>query len=329
MIGTVASMLSSLIYAQAGSAPPIIIESATAFYDSLPLNTVVSGGSGFAHAAVRPKGVIKLPRDEPYLLWVELNEGRMHLLEQQPDGGLITRKIIPVSIGKNGHGKQLEGDKRTPVGVYRFTRFLADQDLIDFYGLGAYPINYPNAQDRLLAHTGSGIWLHGLPKNLDERPFLDSDGCVIIDNDSLQEMAAYIDTGVTHIILSEDAIEWQPISDAQRPSLPLEAAFMAWKQSWEARDNEAYLAYYADDFSDLKRNKASWDSYKRQVNNSKSVISVGVSKLSFLADPQQADTVTVRYFQKYHSNNYNWSGWKEQLWRLRDDSWQIIYEGNG
>ena len=327
LLSLLAWVLPAAVLAQAGSSPPVIIDSPADFYRSL--SVFEAEASGGAPPAMRPRGVLRLARDERYLLWVELGEGRLHLLQQQADGGLITRRIIPISIGKNGFGKQVEGDKRTPVGVYRITSFLDDGDLVDFYGLGAYPLNYPNPQDRRERRTGSGIWLHGLPKDVDQRPLLDSDGCVVIDNGSLVDLAGYIDAGVTHVILSEEAPEWQPLSAFDHRSTALEKAFHRWREAWEAIDNDTYLSYYADNFSDFSRNRSEWVSYKRRVNDGKSSIRVQVSNLSFLADPRRPELVTVRYYQQYRSSNYDWDGWKEQLWRQGEHGWQIIYEGNG
>ena len=45
---------------------------------------------------------------------------------------MAVRQVIPVSIGKNGFGKEVEGDRRTPVDVYRPTLFREDEQLIDF-----------------------------------------------------------------------------------------------------------------------------------------------------------------------------------------------------
>jgi murein L,D-transpeptidase YafK len=110
----------------------------------------------------------------------------------------------------------------------------------------------------------------------------------------------------------------------------LEAAFETWRQSWEAIDNDAYLSYYSDDFGSFDRSKEQWDTYKRRVNDAKSSIQVDVSNLSLFADPGTPEIVSVRFFQRYRSNNYDWDGWKEQLWRRSDAGrWEIIYEGNG
>ncbi len=276
-----------------------------------------------------PEGVWMLAASTDYLLWVELEQGRLNLLERVPGGGLILRKRIPVSIGKQGIGKLKEGDQKTPIGTYYITQHLDDVNIDDFYGTGAYPLNYPNALDRRLARTGHGIWLHGLPKNVSERPFLDSDGCIVIDNESLEELTGIVATGVTQVVMSPRAIEWVAASTQEQKRAELETVVHAWEAAWEARNNDAYLAFYADDFSDLARDKAAWSEYKRRVNDSKGYIDVELSDVSMLVDPVEQNLVTVRFRQSYTSDNHTWKGWKEQIWRQSGDHWEIIYEGNG
>lgn len=313
--------------AQAGSSMPIVFHSADAFYNSIALNTGTN--SGLQRQAMIPRGLIQVSENTPYVFWVELERGRLKILERQSNGGYIVRQIIPVSIGSNGFDKQFEGDKKTPMGVYHFTSFLQDSQLIDFYGLGAYPMNYPNALDRLEGRTGSGIWLHGLPKHISERPLLDSDGCVVIDNDSLLQMNRYIEPGRTPVIMTAGELEWVPLEAVRNQRTSLAQSLTDWRQSWEDRDNDSYLSWYAEDFTDLSRNLGEWSEYKRRVNLQKSFIEVEFSDISFINDPRQSDVVQVRYFQQYRSSNYNWSGWKMQLWRQSGAEWEIIYEGNG
>lgn len=307
---------------QAGSSPPLKFHAA----DS---GSFTSGAASSHVEARRPATVLKLADEERYLLWVELKKGRLSILERNGNGGMDVLEQIPVSIGKNGFGKKLEGDRKTPVGVYRLTSFLTDDALLDQYGLGAFPLNYPNVIDRQAGRTGSGIWLHGLPKDVDTRPLQDSDGCVVIDNDSLVAMHDFIKTGMTHMVLSDGPLTWVPVKSSNHRRQSLQQAFETWRQAWEARDNDAYLGFYADDFSDFRRNKRQWSDYKSRVNNGKRWIEVSASNLSFYADLKQPDLVTVRYYQDYASNNYRWHGWKEQLWRESSAGWQIVYEGNG
>ena len=178
--------------------------------------------------------------------------------------------------------------------------------------------------------TGSGIWLHGLPKDVEQRPRLDSDGCVVIDNGSLQEMGEYIRTGLTHVVLTVGEMKWQPATAVLTQERELETAFEAWRQAWEAIDNDTYLSYYSHDFRASNRNKTQWDEYKKRVNGGKSSIRVEVSSQSMFANPEAPELISVRYYQRYRSDNYSWRGWKEQIWRKDDTAgWQIVYEGKG
>jgi len=275
-----------------------------------------------------PVGLILENQQLPYLFWVALQTGRLHLLERTKTGSYLDRVSVPISMGKQGFGKEFEGDLKTPVGVYQFTSFLKDDQLDDFYGIGAYPINYPNIWDRLSERSGHGIWLHGLPKGTEARPLLDSEGCVIIDNQTLEQFAPYIAAGESLIVLAE-SLEWVAPGTKQ-PSADILDALEDWKQDWQNNNNGEYFANYHPDFTDDKRNFSQWKTYKTRVNGSKSYIRVSLSKLSAIAYPGEENLVAIRFYQHYKSNNFNWEGWKHLLWR-RDESgtWRILYEGNG
>lgn len=324
------SFSSSKVFAQAGAFPALSMNTT----DNSLFRLVETSDVGFGRMQVlsepqKPQGVLRLADDQRYLLWVELKRGRLHVMERQDHGGLNTIKIIPTSIGKNGYGKEVEGDKLTPIGVYRLTSFIEDQGLDDFYGNGAFPLNYPNAHDRLQKRTGHGIWLHGLPKNIDQRPLMDSDGCVVVDNYSFDKLGDYIQTGATYIVMSEDDIKWESADTFALQETSLSAAFEQWRSDWAAINNEAYLSHYADSFFDLTSDIVAWSAYKTRVNRGKTRINVETSDLSLIADPRDPQLVTARFYQSYRSNNYNWDGWKEQLWQLTDNGWKIIYEGDG
>jgi len=116
----------------------------------------------------RPKGLIRLPDSLDHVLWVDLKKGDLHVPRRE-DGQFKPAETMSVSIGKNGYGKVPQGDKKAPVGVYRLVSYLSDEQLDDFYGNGAYTLNYPNALDQVKHRNGSAIWLHGLPKGRDYR----------------------------------------------------------------------------------------------------------------------------------------------------------------
>ncbi|TFH74598.1 TolC family protein [Gammaproteobacteria bacterium LSUCC0112] len=104
-------------------------------------------------------------------------------------------------------------------------------------------------------------------------------------------------------------------------------ALESWRQDWASKNNEAYLSHYAEHFSAENDNKASWSSYKSAVNNGKTFINVEIEDTTFDVDPEDSTLVTVRFYQRYESNNYTWNGWKEQIWQKMDSAWKITYEG--
>ena len=97
--------------------------------------------------------------------------------------------------------------RKTPVGVYVISDQIPRSRLTDFYGAGAYPLDYPNEWDQTVGRTGHGIWLHGVPSDTYNRPPRASDGCVVLANPDIAEVAQYVQVGVTPVIIS-DRIEW-------------------------------------------------------------------------------------------------------------------------
>jgi len=275
----------------------------------------------------KPRGLIYISPDLPQIIWVDLQGGAMHLLVQPRPGWFVEAEIIPVSIGKSGFGKLHEGDLKTPVGVYQVNSYLSDVELADKYGSGAFPLNYPNIQDRLEHRTGSGIWLHGLPKGVQSRPRLDSDGCVVIDNEALERLKPIITNNETLVVLSP-GIEWSTeVEDSEEQLLN---TIEEWRQAWQAIDNPAYLKHYGQSFTDSRRNLSAWKRYKTRLNQSERRIKVDIQKLSVIAYPGENDLASVRFYQIYESNNFRWRGWKQLLWQFESDGeWRIVYEGNG
>lgn len=273
-----------------------------------------------------PRGLIHIGEDLPNVLWVDLQQGQMYLLNQIEPGRFQQAEAIPISLGKKGYGKRVEGDLRTPVGVYYVTSYIADRKLDAKYGDGAFPFNYPNPFDRLQGRTGSGIWLHGLPKGVKSRPLLDSDGCVVVDNKTLTLLKPEIKPGETVVVLAENLV-WSEQREGQYEQFM--QTLDQWHADWESLDNERYLSHYAGSFTDFRRNLSAFRQYKTRVNGNKQWVKVGLSRMSVVAHPEHSDLVAVRYYQNYRSSNYNWRGWKQMLWRQQENGlWRIVYEGN-
>ena len=277
-----------------------------------------------------PATLLQLSSQFSSVLWIELESGVLHLLRRQGNDH-TWRSVLsrPVSIGKAGSGKQLEGDNKTPIGIYSVYDFIGDEKLIDFYGVGAFPLSYPNEWDRRLGRTGSGIWLHGLPKSVGNRPRLDSEGCVVIDNKTLEWMMRHLEPENTRVVLGPK-IRWVNAAKSQRLRASLNQRFQDWLRAWSALDTEAYLNFYHPDFTTGKKNFAQWARYKRGVNRSKQWAKVSAQDVNFFMYPGEIEMLAMEYQQNYSSSNFKHTGSKVLFWRLgANDEWQIIYEGSG
>lgn len=120
-------------------------------------------------------------------------------LELLGDGAVI--RSYRVALGRQPRGpKQVQGDGRTPEGVYRLDGFNAASR---FHR--AIHISYPDAADKVLAQRlgrspGGGIMLHGLPR---ERPrwgaehwmYNWTNGCIAVTDAEMDEIWRLVGPG--------------------------------------------------------------------------------------------------------------------------------------
>ncbi len=271
-----------------------------------------------------PRYVLQLDRDQKYALVVDSRRSRLYVFENVGGRPQFVADYY-VTLGKNGVEKTREGDQKTPIGVYHVTANLPRQKLTDFYGSGAFPINYPNAWDKRLGRNGHGIWLHGTPSDTYSRPPRASDGCIVLANADLDAVGRTLQIGLTPVIIA-DEVEWLDAAVVEAERKGLADAFEAWRADWESRDAGRYLSHYASRFRSEDQNLAQWSEHKRKVNAGKSWIKVGVSRVSMLQYPRE-NFVVVGFDQDYRSNNLSNVMRKRQYWIREDGRWRILYEG--
>lgn len=274
-----------------------------------------------------PGSLLRLAPSQKRVIVVDLEMSRLYLFENGSDGLHLLANYY-ASSGKNGAVKNLEGDRKTPVGVYFVSHHISGNKLPDLYGAGAFPIDYPNPWDQRLGRTGSGIWLHGVPSDTYSRAPRSSDGCVALANADFEAITPLIDIGKTPVIIA-NKIEWQAPSLIQQQRNDLENSIEKWRQDWESRNIDKYAANYSRAFNADKHNYSTWVARKSRINKSKTQIEVKLAELSIFSDPGEADLAVVNFQQEYNSNNFYSRGSKRQYWRLEDDGvWRIVYEGS-
>jgi len=262
-----------------------------------------------------------------YFFIVDLSKSRLYLFENANSKNDYPKLIAShyVTMGKNGSKKQKQGDERTPVGVYKITSYLDDQQLPELYGWGAFPIDYPNAWDKKHNRTGAGIWLHGVPRNTYSRPPRDSRGCLAISNDFLKHISSYISVN-TPVVITQ-SIDWVERHKFADDSTFFKQLINDWKSSWENKDLERYLGFYSKNFDNFKKDYKAWKKHKNRIIKQTKQIFVGISDLSIFRYPGEKDLLSVNFYQHYKSNTFKSHGYKQQYWQKeKDGKWRIIYE---
>lgn len=194
-----------------------------------------------------PEQVLQLARNVRHVVAVDASHSRLYVFEQQPHGLQLIRSFY-ASIGQAGFDKRVEGDLRTPLGVYFITSRLDDQQVEELYGIGALPLNYPNEHDRRLGRTGSGIWLHGVPRATYSRSPYATEGCVALANDDMAYLMAVLQTRRTPVIVA-DELKWATPTHQTAERHGFEALLTQWQQARARNDVRTLTALQTDDFS--------------------------------------------------------------------------------
>ena len=189
-----------------------------------------------------PAEFIVLPKAIHHAIAVDTTRSRLYLFENGPQGVRLVSDHY-VSVGKQGVDKSVEGDQRTPLGVYFVSDRVGQGSLGEAFGAGAMQLNYPNLFDKLHGRTGSGIYVHGVPFNTYSRPPQDSDGCVTLANDELVMLMNTVPIHDTPVIITKKN-HWVSDNATQVHRAEILDAVNHW-QSVRAGDDRAALgAFY-------------------------------------------------------------------------------------
>jgi len=189
-----------------------------------------------------PAEFILLPKAIHHAIAVDTTRSRLYLFENGAQGMKLVSDHY-VSVGKQGVDKSVEGDQRTPLGVYFVSDRVGQGSLGEAFGAGAMQLNYPNLFDKLHGRTGSGIYLHGVPFNTYSRPPKDSDGCVTLANDELVKLMDTVPIHDTPVIITR-RIHWVAAPGALPHRAEILAAVERWQDVRAGDDAGALKAFY-------------------------------------------------------------------------------------
>jgi murein L,D-transpeptidase YafK len=189
-----------------------------------------------------PGSIIKLPENENAIV-VEKSTQTL-LIYTLREGDLFFELKMPCSTGEVPGIKSLDGDKKTPEGIYFLKDEHEDKYLSAIYGIKAFPTDYTNFMDRRAGKTGSAIWIHGTNKKL--KP-LDSNGCVALENSSIKQLANYVNLNSTPVIMVEKIDKVDKITLVKYEN-DISDILEQWVQAVEKGNYHEYLALYSTQY---------------------------------------------------------------------------------
>ena len=281
-----------------------------------------------------PTQFLTLSPQSRHAIAIDASRSRLYLFENlNPARGAAEADRAPrlkllgdfyISVGLSGIEKTAEGDKRTPLGVYYITSTLNPADLPDLYGVGALPINYPNALDVQRGKTGSGIWLHGTPTEQFVRAPQASDGCVVLSNPDLQRLLGTVQIRTTPVVIAP-SLQWVQPETLASDRTQFEAVLEAWRQTRSAGHLAELKAFYSSRFMNQGRDLAQWWPRVESELRANGSRELQMKDLSVLRWRDQEDTMVVTFGEVAAGQSRGVT--KRQYWVREQDRWTIFFEG--
>lgn len=268
-----------------------------------------------------PEGLWRIAVDIPHVIVMDARRSRLYLFENR-QGWLQPIADFYASVGRLGVGKAREGDRRTPTGTYILTGQVPRERLNDFYGSGAFELDFPNAWDQRLGRTGSGIWLHGTPPSTFARAPRASDGCIVVSNTDLATIGKYIVPGRTPFVIAESLV-WVDRDTLARHGQGVLTAVERWRVDFVSGDAMRIAQHYHGATVDAQQNAAG-----RVVPVSRTRPAalpagpVTISNVSAMAVAGEPGVAVVTFDRALGTHRDR----VRQYWQLVDGRWRIMHE---
>ena len=270
-----------------------------------------------------PSQFLTLSPQNKHAIAIDTSRARLYLFENTANGMALIGDYY-ISVGKSGIEKAIEGDLRTPLGIYFVTSNLNPKSLKDFYGSGALPINYPNQLDLKRGKTGSGIWLHGTPPDQFSRAPLSTDGCVVLANPDLERIIRTVQIRTTPVVIAK-SLQWVAQHTLKTDSATFEEHFHGWAAAKSSTDVTRLLSWYSPEFSSFGKSLTQWTPTLQGELNKSAGRGVQVKDVSYLRWKDASDTMVVTFAELNRGSAVGVV--KRQYWTRQGSQWKIFFEG--
>ncbi|SFU94208.1 Murein L,D-transpeptidase YafK [Polaromonas sp. YR568] len=270
-----------------------------------------------------PSQFLALSPRNKHAIAIDASRSRLYLFENTSTGIKLVADYY-ISVGKSGIEKSVEGDLRTPLGVYFITSNLDPKSLRDFYGSGALPINYPNQLDVKRGKTGSGIWLHGTPPAQFSRAPLSTDGCVVLANPDLERIIRTVEVRSTPVVIAH-SLKWVAPQSLAADSKSFEDVLQSWHSAKSSGDMAKLTAWYTPDFTSYGKTLAEWTPALQTELKQLGGRDIQLKDVSYLRWTDSTDTMVVTFGELVKGAKTGRT--KRQYWVRQGSQWKIFFEG--
>lgn len=277
-----------------------------------------------------PSVIYKYAGISPNCIIVDKTSHKLYLVKYE-DGIRSLIGTFDCKTGINSGDKRKEGDQRTPEGIFFFVNRYSRADLKKLvgeqnayqYGDMAFVTDFPNPIDRFEGKNGSGIWLHGTDESFDETSPYDTRGCVVVKNESIEFLQNYITLNATPMIIVNE-LEITEKTDLENGRDSILGVIEGWRSSWESKDIDAYIRYYAAAFRSQGMNRTQWKERKQYLAGINGSVTIKLDDISIM---QQNNGIIVQFVQDYRAANTSGTGIKTlYLIPGEGSGWQIVDE---
>lgn len=230
--------------------------------------------------------------------------------------------VLPCSTGMNTGDKTMEGDRKTPEGIYFTEEMLDGATLSSIYGWRAYVLDYPNLVDQTRGKDGNGIWIHGRTEPLE---YTDTKGCVSMRNSNLKQISPYLHAYYTPIV-TMDQIAYTNEEALDHTRIIYEDFIHTWINAWEGRRFNDLNAHYSLHFQDIARgyDLDAYMEYKRRVLGRYDHIAISTDQMNIV---ECKGYVLACFLMDFAGDHYHSSGVKYVYMEKTPRGPRIINEG--
>jgi L,D-transpeptidase YnhG len=276
-----------------------------------------------------PSQLLALAPRNKHVIAVDASKSRMYLLENTSQGLKLVADYY-ASVGQAGIGKVLEGDNKTPLGVYYLTSTVDPKGLPPLYGGGAIPINYPNPYDQRLGKTGNGIWFHGTMPDRYARQPKSTNGCVVLANPDLRKLMSMVAIRTTPVIIASQ-LTWVMPHQLTPERQQFETTLNQWREAKNNAQTDRLYGFYLSDFYNYgKTLKDWWPSVLQDLKVANKRVFQWNSSAILMWRPEPGsknpNIMVVTYDEQLpHSKQ---AVTKRQYWMQVGNQWKIFFEGS-